>query len=81
MKWLAFLLQLFPAVLQSVVAVESTVGSLPGASKKELVLASVSTAAKIGQTVDESHVKAVSTLIDDVVASLNKTGVFASKLK
>ena len=76
MKWFDLVLHYFPVVLQGVVAVESSIGSQPGATKKQVVLNAVTAAAKTAETVDETHVKAISTLIDTTVGALNQSGVF-----
>ena len=79
MKYLMLALSYLPSVLQGVTAVEATLQGASGATKKEAVLAAVQTASKVGENVDENHVKVISQLIDDVVGALNKTGFFAKK--
>lgn len=71
------ILRFFPVVLQAVVAVEGSVGSaLPGTTKKQLVLNSIQVAAQVGEKSDSQSVAVVSALVDNVVGSLNATGVF-----
>jgi hypothetical protein len=75
-KFLSFFMKYFPVVLAGVVAVEQAIGSQPGATKKQVVLGAITAAAKVGEGVDESHVEAISHLIDSTVAQLNAVGVF-----
>ncbi len=76
MKYFLLALQYLPHVLQGVQAVETAVHGVPGATKKQLVLAGIAAAAQVGEAVPEDHVKLVSALIDSTVATLNNTGVF-----
>lgn len=76
MNWLDLILHYFPVVLQGVIAVEQSIGSKPGATKKQVVLGAVVAAAKTAQTVDEKHVQAISAVIDSTVTALNEAGVF-----
>lgn len=78
MKYLATILKFFPAVLTAVVAVEQAI-TAPGATKKQIVLGSITAAAKVAETVDDADVQAISTLIDTTVGSLNAAGVFGKK--
>lgn len=65
-----------PYVSAAVQQVEATNAALPGATKKQIVMASIQAAAKVGQQVPEAHVAVISTLIDLVVSILNASGVF-----
>lgn len=76
MKYFAIALQYFPYVLAGVQAVESTIASAPGATKKATVMAAVQAASKAGETVPEQHVSVISGLIDSIVSTLNTTGWF-----
>ncbi len=66
-----------PAVSGAVQDVEAVNASLPGATKKQLVMASVQAAAKVGEGIPEPHVALIAALIDIIVGTLNATGVFA----
>ncbi len=71
------ILKYLPVVLQGVVAVENVIGNAaPGAAKKEVILGAVQAATQLGATVDQQEVAVVSALVDNVVGTLNKTGVF-----
>jgi hypothetical protein len=76
MKTLLASLQYAPAVSSAVQSVEASSSSLPGATKKQLVLAGVTAAAKVGESVPEAHVQLISALIDIAVSILNASGVF-----
>lgn len=65
-----------PYVLGAVQAVEESNASLPGATKKNIVMAAIVAAAKVGEQVPETHVQIISTLIDEMVATLNAAGIF-----
>lgn len=69
MKWLIFILQLLPTILQAVKAVEEALPLATGADKKALVMAA---AADSPATTDETSM--LSKLVDTVVTSLNKAG-------
>lgn len=77
MKLFLAIFAYFPYVLAGVKAVQDVVGdSIPGTSKKELVLNSIKAAASVGEQIPESHVQGISSLIDSTVASLKASGVF-----
>ena len=78
MKWLALLLAYLPVVLQTVTAVEATIKDAPGASKKQVVMDIITTVAAAGEKLPEAHVQQISGLVDVVVGTLNKSGVFTS---
>ena len=78
MKWLSLLLAYLPVVLQAVTAVEATIKDDPGASKKQVVMDIITTVAAAGEKLPETHVKQISGLVDVVVGTLNKSGVFKS---
>ncbi len=79
MKWLSLVFAYLPVVLQAVTTVEATLQNVPGASKKQVAMDIITAAATAGEQFPEAHVQQVSGLVDVVVASLNKSGVFASK--
>jgi hypothetical protein len=79
MKWLSLILAYLPVVLQTVTAVEASIANVSGASKKQVAMDIISTVACAGQKLPEEHVQQISGLVDIVVGSLNKSGVFASK--
>lgn len=66
----------FPSVLAGVIAVEQGVASAAGADKKQIVITAIDTAAKFGETVNNTDVQLVSTLIDTTVSALNAVGIF-----
>ncbi len=76
MKWLSLLLAYLPVVLQTITAVEATIKGAPGASKKQVVMDIITTVATAGERFPEAHVQQISGLIDVVVGTLNKSGVF-----
>lgn len=76
MKTLQTILGYLPFVLAGITAVEQNVSSAPGATKKALVMSSIQIAAKVGEQVPNSHVSAISALIDSIVAQLNASGIF-----
>ena len=78
MKWLSLLLAYLPVVLQAVTAVEATIKDAPGASKKQVVMDIITTVASAGEKLPEAHVQQISGLVDVVVGTLNKSGVFKS---
>jgi hypothetical protein len=78
MKIFLFLLQNLPSILQAILGIEATVNA-PGATKKAMVMNSLAIAAKVGESIPESHVAAVSAMVDSVVGSLNSSGVFTHK--
>jgi hypothetical protein len=70
-------LQYAPHVSQAVMAVEASVdSSVPGATKKQLVLSAIAAAAKVGESVPEAHVQLISALVDIIVSALNASGIF-----
>jgi hypothetical protein len=64
----------FPLVLTGVIAIEQQIKAEKGASKKQILVDTIDTAAKLGETAGNADVALVSTLIDVTVASLNATG-------
>ncbi len=66
-----------PYVLTAVVAVENTAKSLAGATKKELVVNLVGTAAKVAEQVPNTNVQRIGALVDIIVSILNTTGLFS----
>lgn len=78
MKWLSLLLAYLSVVLQAVTAVEATIKDAPGASKKQVVMDIITTVAAAGEKLPEAHVQQISGLVDVVVGTLNKSGVFKS---
>ena len=79
MSWLSLVFAYLPVVLQTVTTVESTLRNVPGASKKQVAMDIITAAAAAGEQFPEAHVQQVSGLVDVVVTSLNKSGVFGSK--
>ena len=79
MKWLSLILAYLPVVLQTVTSVEASIANVSGASKKQVAMDIITTVAAAGQKLPEEHVQQISGLVDMVVGSLNKFGVFAAK--
>lgn len=75
MKVLLFLFQNLGAILSGIQAVEAAFGPGNGATKKQMVLNAIQAAAQDGEAIPEDHVKAISTLIDSTVSTLNATGL------
>jgi hypothetical protein len=76
MKTLLLISKYLPVVMGTVAAVEQTVNA-PGSTKAQVALDAIQTVAGIaGQTIPEPHVQLISSLIDGVVDTFNKTGVF-----
>jgi hypothetical protein len=67
-----------PFVSAAVQQIEQTQAALPGASKKQIVMASIGAAAHVGQGVPEAHVQVISALVDILVSSFNAAGLFKS---
>lgn len=77
MNTLLQILKLLPQILAAVIGVESVITApQSGATKKQLVLDSIDAVAKAGEASDVKVVAAISALIDNIVASLNKSGLF-----
>ena len=73
---LALIAKYLPVVMGTVVAVEQSVHA-PGATKAQVALNTIQTVSSIaGEAVPEEHVQLVTGLINGVVDTLNKTGVF-----
>lgn len=60
-------LQYAPYVLQAAQQLQVTNADMPGATKKAILLASVTAASKVGETVPEAHVALISMLVDLIV--------------
>lgn len=76
MKILTSIISLLPAILTAIVAIEQQFGnSVPGATKKQLVMQSIQIGAAIGETVDNKTVQGVSALVDNTVSFLNSNRV------
>jgi predicted AAA+ superfamily ATPase len=78
MKWLSLLFAYLPVVLQGITAVEATIEGATGASKKQVVMDIITNVAAAGEKIPEAHVQQISGLVDVVVGTLNKSGVFTS---
>lgn len=86
MSFLQLILQFLPAILQIVMAIEAafkaSVVPVPGAAKKAIAIDVLTTGSLLaGQPLAAEHLAGVGSIIDAVVASLNKTGVFTSQTK
>lgn len=57
-------LQYTPYVTMAMQQVEASNASLPGQTKKEIVLSSIQAAAKVGESVPDVHVQVISALVD-----------------
>ena len=76
MSILLMILKFLPSVLAAIKGVEDVIGAGNGATKKQLVLNSISSVAAIGEKVDDKNVQAISALIDSTVTTLNSSGIF-----
>lgn len=77
MKTLLLISKYLPVVMGAVVAVEQTVRA-PGSAKAQVALDAIQTVSAIaGETVPEPHVKLIATMINGVVDTMNKTGIFS----
>lgn len=77
MKAFLLIAKYLPLVMGTVSAVEQTVHA-PGQTKAQVALDTIQTVSQIaGETVPEAHVQLIASLIDGVVSTFNKTGVFA----
>jgi hypothetical protein len=75
MKFIDIFKTYFAYVLAGISNVQQAIGPGNGATKKALVLAGITAAASVGEQVPETHVAAISALIDSTVAILNKTNL------
>ena len=76
MKTFLLIAKYLPLVMGTVAAVEQTVHA-PGQTKAQVALNTIQTVSQIaGQTVPEAHVQLITGMIDGVVDTFNKTGVF-----
>ena len=81
LNWLSLLLTYLPVALQAITSVEATIKNASGASKKQVVMDVITAGAAVGEKIPEANVQQVSGLVDVVVGSLNKSGVFTSTAK
>lgn len=72
-----FLLSNLPSILSAIMAIEKAIVA-PGATKKSLVMQSLAIAAGAGEKIPETHVQAISKLIDSTVSTLNASGIFTT---
>ena len=73
-------LQYLPSVLSVVMAVENTFASEPGATKKQIIMDSLTNSVKaLDGKVDPKILAGISTLIDTAVGVLNVVGIFTKK--
>ena len=79
MKWLKMILSFLPTVLATVVAVEGAASGLniPGANKKQVVLDIITAGAKGAEAIPNDTVVGIGTLIDAIVTTFNKSGIFS----
>jgi len=70
-------LKFFPHVLGCVAALESAYATIPGDTKKQILVTSITGIAKVGEIVPIPMVAAISTAIDSIVTALNNAGVFS----
>ncbi len=76
MKTFLLIAKYLPLVMGTVAAVEQSVHA-PGQIKAQVALNTIQTASQIaGETVPEAHVQLITSMIDGVVDTFNKTGVF-----
>ena len=76
MKTFLLISKYLPLVMGTVAAVEQTVHA-PGSTKAQVALNTIQTVSAItGQTIPEPHVQLITSMINGVVDTFNKTGVF-----
>ena len=76
MKTFLLIAKYLPLVMGTVAAVEQSVHA-PGQTKAQVALNTIQTVSQIaGETVPEAHVQLITSMIDGVVDTFNKTGVF-----
>ena len=81
MKFLLAFLQVLPASLGAIKAVEEAYQGVPGTDKKQLLLNAIQAGAQVGQTIPHVQVQAYSAAIDLTVQAFNKAGIFQSSNK
>jgi hypothetical protein len=78
LSWLSLLLTYLPVALQAITSVEATIKNSPGASKKQVVMDIITAGADAATKIPDAHVQQIGGLVDVIVGSLNKSGVFSS---
>lgn len=76
MKWFQTLFSYFPVVVGAVASVQTAFPHASNESKKQVILDVIKAGASIGENIPETHVQAISKLIDDLITSLKKNGIF-----
>lgn len=72
MKWILFALQILPAILEAIKAVEAAIPvAKAGGAKKALVMTTLA-----GSGVSNAEANLIGTLVDASVDSMNVAGVF-----
>ncbi len=71
----ASILKYLPYILGGVVAVQQAIPTAPGTTKKQVVLNAINAAAAVGEQIPESHIAAISALIDSTVTTLHTTNL------
>lgn len=78
MNFLLLTLQYLPTILQAVVAVEQVIGAGKGSTKKQIIMDSVSAAAKVTTSAaPTAQIQLISQMIDSVVSTLNSVGALS----
>lgn len=72
-------LQYAPQVLAGVTAIEAAAATLPGQTKKDIVINSILAGARIGEGVPIPEVQGIAALVDLFVSILRASGIFKSK--
>jgi len=78
LTWISLLMQFLPVALQAVIAVETSIKNAPGASKKQVVMDIITAGADVATKIPDAHVQQIGGLVDVIVGSLNKSGIFSS---
>lgn len=76
MRTIALILKLLPAILETIKAIEASVGAGQGLTKKKVVLTALAAGSQFLNDADPNLLQAVDKTIDGVVAVLNGAGIF-----
>ena len=79
MKFLLAFLQVLPATLGAIKAIEDAYQGVPGTDKKQLMLNAIQAGAQAGQAIPHVQVQAYSAAIDLTVQAFNRAGIFQSR--
>lgn len=63
-------------VVIAVKGIEANMPNTPGATKKDMVMAVITAACKVGESIPDPVISGIAALIDSVVGVFNKSGIF-----